>query len=172
MYVAWSNRMVRNVDLRSSFRCAVASEDGAAQLKINGKLHNCQVTNTSREGFGIRIARKVGSGINHRTRMELLYRNEKWEVTKGWEFQDNDHEMAIGLARVREVSKLKSPSSMGFSLIPRISANTDPSFLVALLVAFLLTCLCLPGIGDNLGTAPKVRSGVNSMLDYVKDTFN
>jgi hypothetical protein len=164
--------MVRNVDLRSSFRCAVAPEDGAAQLKVNGKLHDCQVTNTSREGFGIRIRRKVGRKINQRTRMVLLYRNEKWEVTKIWDFQDNDVDIAIGLERVRELSKLKPPKSSGLNIMPRISANTDPSFLLALLIAFMLTCLCLPGIGDNLGTAPKVRSGVNSMLDYVRDTFN
>ncbi len=164
--------MVRNVDLRSSFRCAVAPEDGAGQLKINGKLHDCRVTDTSSEGFGILIGRKMGCTVTHRSRLVLFYRNEKWEVTKLWEFQDNDREIAIGLARVRELSKLKSPVSLGLNLMPRISANTDPSFLVALLLALMLTCLCLPGIGDNLGTAPKVRSGVNSMLDYVKETFN
>lgn len=164
--------MVRNVDLRSSFRCAIAPEDGVAQLKVNGKLHDCQVTNTSCGGFGVRIRRKLGRRINRRTRLVLHYRHEKWEVTKSWDFQDNDVDINMGLERVRELTTLKMPKSSGFNIIPRISVNADPSFLLAVLLAIMLACLCLPGIGDNLGTAPKVRSGVSSVLNYVRDTFN
>ena len=164
--------MARNVDLRSSFRCAVAPEDGCAKIRINGRLLQCTVTNTSREGFGIQLSRRLHRKLTPKSKLELWYRNEKWEVSQVWDFHDNDKESSIGLNRVRELSKLKSPISWSLSLVPRFSSNTDPSFLLALVLAFMLTCMCLPGIGDNLGTASRIRTGVKSVMDYVTDTFN
>ncbi len=164
--------MVRNLDLRSSFRCAIAPEDGAAMLKINGKLYPCHVVNTSREGFGVVVPSQIADRLKKRSKLELIFRNENWEVSKSWDFHENDGKTSLGLVRIRELSKPKVATSWGFSVMPNFSSNTDPSFLMALLVAFVVTCLCLPGIGDNIGTAPKVRKGVNTMMKHVKETFH
>lgn len=157
---------------RSSFRCSIAPEDGAARLKINGKVVPCVVINTSSEGFGIRVPKKIGQRLTVKASIQLWFRNEKWQVVKAWEFQDHSQVMTVGLTRVREVTKIKAPSAWGAALIPRFSSDNDASFLIALVVALMLTCICLPGVGDNLGTASKVRQGVNTMVKYVQDTFN
>ncbi len=50
-----------------------------------------------------------------------------------------------------------------------MNLQADPAFLMFMMIVFLIMCVTLPGIGDKLGTAPKVRSGVHCVLDVIKD---
>jgi hypothetical protein len=36
------------------------------------------------------------------------------------------------------------------------------------MVAFIFSCIALPGLGDQIGTAPKVKKGIHSVLDAFK----
>ena len=164
--------MTRAHDNRSSYRCAIAPEDSAAKIKIGGRLHDCAVTSTSRDGFSARVANRLASRLQRAAEIQLWFRGEKWEVSVVSQFCEDAESTTFGLNRVRELTKIKNPSSWGVSLVPRFSANTDPSFVLALLVAFLAICICLPGVGTSLGTAPKIKAGVDTILKRVTDTFH
>ena len=165
--------MSRLHDSRASFRCAIAPEYGAARLRINGKSVACRVMETSCDAFSIAVDAKYSSRLlNSKSRLVLEYRDEKWLVSVHSHFKEGDT-FRVGLCRERDLTKFKQPSSMsGMFSASQFSMTTDPSFLLALMVAFLLCCICLPGIGDSLGTAPRVREGVNSMFDYVTEAIH
>ena len=166
--------MVRENDSRNCYRCVVPVEVSAATLKINGRRYPCRVTDASRESFGICISTKCSRKlVVGKPKLELLFSNERWSVLVDSHFQESDELLHVGLARVRELTKVKSPVSVAGGLSSaHVSLTGDPSFLLALMVAFLLTCICLPGIGDSLGTAPRVREGVNNMVEYVTQAVN
>ncbi|MEZ6134815.1 MAG: hypothetical protein R3C53_07890 [Pirellulaceae bacterium] len=164
--------MTRPHDVRSSFRCTIAPEDSAAVVKISGKKFNCSVVNTSRDGFGIRVPCKLAKQLKKAKRVELVFRNERWQVKPVSEFSEDGKTASVGLVRIVELTKINLHQSIGFSSVPKFSPGTDPSFLVALVVAFLLTCVCLPGIGTHLGTAPKIRDGVSYLMRTVAETMN
>jgi hypothetical protein len=164
--------MSRTIDERASFRCTVSGSDSRAKILVGGIWQDCAVVNTSRDGFGVRVKMAHGKKLLKAERIQLKFRNEHWDVTLASEFCDDDKTMTVGLLRQTELTKLNLRTSMGLSMTPKFSSSTDPSFLLALVVAFLLTCVCLPGIGTHLGTAPKVRETVNTVVNQVIETFN
>lgn len=164
--------MSRSTDERASFRCSIPEEDSAAKILVGGRWQGCAVVNTSREGFGVRVSRIQGKKLLKSKRAQLKFRQEHWDAAVASDFSDNNETMVIGLVRNKELTKVNLRTSMGLSLTPKFSSSTDPSFLMALVVAFLLTCVCLPGIGTHLGTAPKVRKTVNTVVNRVIETFN
>ncbi len=164
--------MTRPIEERAAFRCAIAPEDSAARIKISGRWYDCAVVNASRDGFGVRLPSRLAKTLRISKRIELKFRSERWEVLRASEYFDTDDLMIVGLLRVRELTRVRVKNSIGLTLVPKFSADTDPSFLLALVVAFLVTCVCLPGIGSHLGTAPKVRDGVNSVVQKVIETIN
>ncbi len=164
--------MTRSHDNRTSFRCAIAPEDSAAKVKVRGGMHPCAVLSTSRDGFSIRVKHALAMRIGKAKTIQLWFRGEKWEVSVSSQYRDDEQTTTLGLTRIRELTKLKAPSSWGWFAMPRFSANTDPSFVLALLVAFLATCICLPGIGTSLGTAPKIKAGLNSIIRQVVNTIH
>jgi hypothetical protein len=161
--------MAGDNDSRSSYRCVIPAEVGAAKLKINGTLVECRVTDASRDAFGICISNKYARKLlGRKPRLELYFRSERWRVSVHSHYQETDTLLNVGLDRVCELTKPRLPSGFGgICGTAQVSLASDPSFLLALMVAFLLTCICLPGIGDSLGTAPRVREGVNNMVRYV-----
>ncbi len=164
--------MTREHDRRKSYRCVIAPEDGAAKLKLNGKLVDCRVLDTSCDAFSIQIPAKHSHQLLARNpRLELSFRGERWEVNVNGHFRDQVDEVTVALERVRELTKLKAANSWGGASGGQFSAATDPSFLLALMVAFLLCCVCLPGIGDSLGTATRVREGMGVMMKYVSEAI-
>jgi hypothetical protein len=70
----------------------------------------------------------------------------------------------VVLERIAELTPVKMPSPWTTLFSLQISRNTDPKFLLALMVAFIVVCLALPGIGDKLGTAPRIKNGVGTFL--------
>lgn len=164
--------MSRDSDSRQSYRCVIAAENGAAKLKINRRAIDCQVLDTSRESFGIRLSNKFSRKILQRKpRLELHFQGEQWEVAVISHFNEDPQYVHVGLARTRDLTKFSVQQSWSGSA-PKFSTSTDPSFLLALMVAFLLCCACLPGIGDNLGTATRIREGVSQMVEYVSKAVN
>ena len=158
-------------DEKGAFRCAIAPENSAAKLKVGGKQYDVSVLDTSRSGFTISLPSKQANRLDGKKALELRFRDEQWEVAKQSAYNESPAVTHVGLHRVRDLTKIEEPSSWGFTLLPKFASNTDPFFLLYLMVAFLVACICLPGVGDSLGTAPKVRKGIHSVLDSVRDTI-
>ena len=157
--------MARSFDERGAFRCTVAPENSAAKLKLGYRLHNVWVMNTSRDGFCVRAPNALAKRITERKRPVLIFGGERWIVQLKSRYSDSSKFTNIGFARVREVMpNQQGPTGWSFALMPRSSPKQDPTFLVFLMIAFALAVISLPGLGDSLGTAPKVRTMIQSVM--------
>ena len=73
--------------------------------------------------------------------------------------------------RIRERTKIKVPRASFDYLLPKYDPRADPELLLFLTLALIVSVVSLPGIGDQLGTAPKVRKGVNAVWKEVTRFF-
>lgn len=163
--------MPRPHDDRGAFRCTIPPENAAARLKVGSKWHDVAIQDASRSGYTVQVPQRVAKKIKDNARYVLKYRGEEWEIERQSSFSDSDEHVNVGFSRIRELTKLTEPKSSIWSFVPQVSSQTDPTFLFFLMLAFLIACLSLPGVGDGLGTAPKIQKGVRSVVDSVKDSM-
>ena len=106
--------------------------------------------------------------MNDRKKYELRFSGDTWEVQRKSSFSESDDYAHVGFARVRDLTKLDEGTSW-WPRLQRLTTGADPAFLMFLMIALLFTCVALPGIGDKLGTATKVRAGVHTIMDAFKE---
>ncbi len=154
---------------REAYRCSVAPENAAAQLKIANKLHLVAVLDTSRNGFTIRMDAEASSKLVNGKCYQLHFSEEHWEVKVESQYQDGRF-ANVGFSRVRELTRIEEPQTAWWQLLTnRQQANSDPAFLLYLMLAFLFACIALPGVGDSLGTAPRIRKGIHVVYEMITD---
>ncbi len=146
------------------FRCSIAPENAAGRLKIAGIWYSAHVINMSRTGYRVRLPNSVAKKLRGRRTPVLDFAGEQWEVDVKSRYSDECKFTELGLARKRELTKYTLPSSWTFAMPKCLNVDSDPTFLTFLVLAFLTVVLSLPGIGDSLGTAPKVRNVVKAVL--------
>ena len=156
--------MTRNLD-RQEFRCSIAAENSAARLRVGSWTYDVNVVDTSRTGIGIRVSNVIAEKLGKRKRLVVIYQGEKWEVEITSRYQDDPHYTVLGTTRRRELTKLPQPSGWNWNWLTQQSCQADPTFLAFLVLAFLVAVISLPGIGDSLGTAPKVRGVLEWLID-------
>ena len=157
-------------DRTTAYRCLIPAASGSARLRVGKKFHECCVVDLSRDDFRVSVKRSLSRSLKRATRIELWYNDERWLVKRLSDGSING-EAVVQLGRMEELTRIKPPAPWVGLWSSRLSQRTDPRFLFALMLAFLVACVALPGIGDGLGTAPKVKAGVHTVLDTVKDTF-
>ncbi len=154
--------MTYEQDRQTAYKCAIAVENSAAELRVGSKSYAVSVLDTSRDGFTIRVPNAILKRIRNKPTCRLQFASELSEVVCESEFVDSPDYTNIGLKRIRDLTRFKMPSGFQFSFGSMFSLQQDPTLLLGLMVAFLLACFCLPGIGDQVGTAPKVSRAVRS----------
>jgi len=153
--------MTYEKDRQSAYKCAIAIENSAAELRVGSKSYSVAVLDASRDGYTIRVPNAILNRIHNKPSCRLEFASELSEVVSESEFADCTEFTNIGMKRVRDLTVIKMPSGFQFSFGSMFSLQQDPTFLLALMIAFLLACFCLPGIGDQVGTAPKVSRAVS-----------
>ena len=163
--------MPRRPDDREAYRCSVAPENAAAHIKVGRKSELVAILETSRDGYTIRMDNSVAKQLKDGRSYVLCVGSERWEVRKESHYSDGVDFTNVGFARIRELTKIKSPITWFPFFKNEGHSQSDPAFLIYLMLAFLFACIALPGMGDSLGTAPKIRNGIHMVLDIVKDLF-
>lgn len=156
---------------RGAYRCSVAPENAEARLKISNKLYRVAVLDTSRDGFTVRMPNSTAFRLKDGGTFLLHFCGERWEVKKESVYNDGDEFSNIGLSRIRDLTRNRVPSSFFYLFSNYQSLQSDPGFLICLLLAFLFACIALPGVGDSLGTAPKIRSGIHFVVDSLRSSL-
>ncbi|MDX1930326.1 MAG: hypothetical protein SFV81_27620 [Pirellulaceae bacterium] len=152
--------MTYEQDRQSAYKCAIAIENSAAELRVGAKSYAVTVLDASRDGYTVRVPNTILNRIRSKTIIRLQFGGELSEVVVESEFADCADFTNVGMKRVRDLTKFKMPSGFQLSFGSMFSLQQDPTLLLGLMIAFLLACFCLPGIGDQIGTAPKVSRAV------------
>jgi hypothetical protein len=148
------------------YRCLVHNDDRSARLKIGVRNVDCELVDLSREDFHVRLPQHQMKLLRPEKRMELLYGGERWLVA----CCGNRHPMAdtVYLNRIEELTPVRMPSAWRGLASAKLSQQTDPRFILTLMLAFIFSCIALPGLGDQIGTAPKVKKGIHSVIEAIK----
>jgi hypothetical protein len=149
-------------DRSKPYRCSVPAEDCSCTVRVSGSELICSVFDLSREDFRVKVPWKYVRKLEKARHIELLYHGERWSVR--FNQIDPDQTDVVLLDRIEELTRIKPPSPWHTLDFLRMSQETDPRFVLAVLVAFIAVCVSMPGIGDRLGTAPKIKGGVQTVL--------
>lgn len=163
--------MSHELDRSGAYRCAVSLENSAAELRVGAKSYSVRVLDMSRNGFTIRVPNAILKRIRSKPNLRLEYSSELWEVELDGEYSDSNDFTNLSLVRVRDLTTLKMPNGFQFSFGTMFSLNQDPTFLLGLMLAFLAACFCLPGIGDQVGTAPKISRSVKAAWQSFEKSY-
>ncbi|MFK7738656.1 MAG: hypothetical protein AB8B50_21710 [Pirellulaceae bacterium] len=153
---------------KNAYRCAVSTDNAAGRLRIGKKKFDVQVTYTSRVAFTIRTTPAIAKKIKDKRRCILTHNGEKWEVFKESHFEENGC-VEILLNRGRELTKIKENKTSLAVFTSSQNSQRDPAFLFYLMLAFLFAFVALPGLGDSIGTAPRIQNGFKIIYQSVND---
>lgn len=157
--------IIMNHDRTLPYRCMIPNDDSVAIIKAGSSKFDCRLIDVSREDFHIRLPKNKMKRLRRARRIELHYHGERWLVT----LDPSDRAIgdAIYLNRVRELTEMKHPSPWRSLVSLQFSKQTDPRFVLTMMVAFIFSCLALPGLGDKIGTAPRLKNGIQYMVKNV-----
>ncbi len=151
------------------FRCPVADDQKEGCLKFGWGRIFVLVDETSIDGFTIRLPdTELGRIPFGKSNWVLEHFGERSSVKAEWFLHHSDGVVQLGLRRLADLTPLPATSS-GFRTL--ISVRGIASWMsacseiwlgcAALIVIGVLT---LPGLGDHLGTAPRIRQGSSVLL--------
>lgn len=146
-----------------AYRCTVVPEQSAANLRLGWKNYSTRVIDTSRDAFTLEVDARVFQKVKEGTRGVLEYHGEVWDVECVAVFRLMDDQFHITMLRRNDRTHVRVPKSSLWAILPRPNNETDPVLPLALLVSFLFACVALPGMGDSLGTAPKIRKAIQDV---------
>ena len=162
--------MVRPADERDAYRCSVAPENSAAKLKIGHKFYDINVVDTSRNGFTVRVSNRTFGKLREGSKYVLRHAGETWLVSKQSHYNETDKSTQVGFARLQDLTPVEKPKTSLLQVFSsKAHGSSDPAFLLYLMLAFLFACVALPGMGDNLGTAPRIRDGIREIMTIIQD---
>lgn len=159
-------------DRSKPYRCIILPEDSVCRIRIGRKEFVGELIDLSRDDFRLRVPPSVDRLLQKARHIELRYHGERWLVK--YDNSDLPEATADGsnsvvqLRRVDELTRVKMPSPWATLGSLKMSRETDPRFVLAVMVAFIAACLALPGIGDHLGTAPRIKDGIHSVIRSVQ----
>lgn len=156
--------------IQPAFKCAVTPDNSSAKLKIGVRRIDARLVAISRTGFTVELPTKLARTISPASICELSFGSEVWAVRKE-SFSNVGNSSHVYFDRIREKTKIKVPRASFDYLLPKYDPRADPELLLFLTLALIVSVISLPGIGDQLGTAPKVRKGVNAVWNEVTRFF-
>lgn len=141
----------------ASFRCPVQPENATATLRVGFRKVSVSVIDTSVEGFTLNVPKRSTKRLRHDSKWILEFNGERTLVHPEWMFNAPNGDAQLG---VRRVEDLTPPPTVGRSWFFSSSGGDDggkAGMALGGVVMLLIAIACLPGIGDDLGTAPLVR---------------
>jgi hypothetical protein len=154
-------------DRTKPYRCQIPLDDCACHIRVGSKDTLCEIIDLSRLDFRLEVPKGFEKTLRKAKRIELRYHGELWLVRLSKVTPENQ-KVVVVLDRVAELTPVKMPSPWTTLFTLKMSRQTDPRFVLVVMLAFIAACLALPGVGDTLGTAPRIKNGVHNVLQSFK----
>lgn len=149
------------------FRCPVQRDQSRASIQIGYGRVPAVLQETSIDGFTLTVAPRYASRLRLGRPWLLKTASEKAEVHAEWVFHAPDGQLQLGVRRLRDLTPAEAAGGwwkFGFRLGRKNLHTNTPEVVFAALIAVLIVILSCPGLGDQLGTAPRIRAAVHSVV--------
>ena len=157
-------------DNQHFFKCHVSEELAGGKLRVGRREYNILVDEKSIDGFTIRINAADLAKVNPDSRKEwvLQHQGEFASVEPESLLKQGADYVQMSLHRLRDLTPPPRGDSSLASLISmrgigRRIANY-PELMLGGSSILLLILLTIPGFGDHLGTAPRIRQGAQTLI--------
>ena len=149
--------------------------NGKGKLVIGRKKANVVVCETTINSFTLEISKSSAKKAKSAKRVTLLFDGRQVEMVAMTPPRVEGKNARITFQVIRELEqkekfRLRIPSLFGF----RRDSPADASQSVAAyggVVLLSFASMALPGLGDHLGTAPRIESAVEMMVSNIKKTM-
>jgi len=154
------------------FRCPVPGEQSAATLVVGRSRLSGELLEKSIDGFTLllpgQVAKKLRLGVPL-----VLESDAEWaEVHVQWFFHVPGNRMQLGLRRLRDLTPEPQMKQTWWRLgYGKARTLVGPDLLVGLLAVAFVCAISLPGIGDQLGTAPRVREAIHTVFQMAGEAW-
>lgn len=148
------------------FRCPIPSDQAKAVLVVGRRSIPILVQEASIDAFTVLVAPRYSSKLKVGRPWTLEYDGTRTEIHPQWIFNSPDGQVQLGLRRLRDLTR---PPSVRRSFLTRVGGRRyeDPSFSAAAYGGFVLclfALMSLPGLGDQLGTAPRIENTIRWII--------
>ncbi len=159
---------------QSFFRCRVHAEQSEALIRMGRRRARVTVQETSIDGFTVLVEPGESGKLKVGRAWVLEHEGTLVEIHPEWFFNSPDGHVQMGLRRLRD---LTPPAPIRKSLLAHFGGRRceDPSFSAAIFggfVLFLFSLLALPGLGDRLGTAPRIQNTVKWVINGIDQSLH
>ncbi|WP_153555455.1 hypothetical protein [Roseimaritima sediminicola] len=150
------------------FRCPVQPEVAAATICIGRKRVKAMLHEQSIDGFTLMIEPKEALKLKVGTPWILLTDSERTRVRSEWMFQADNGMVQLAVRRLEDLRTAEDSDRHRWSLFTRRTRgsgqarNNELAFAGIVLLLFIV--LSMPGLGDRLGTAPRIQAAVEGLL--------
>lgn len=155
------------------FRCPIPTDQARAVLVVGRRSVPILVQEASIDAFTVLVAPRHSSKLKVGRPWTLEYDGTRTEIHPQWIFNSPDGQVQLGLRRLRD---LTTQPTVRRSILTRVGGKRyeDPNFSAAAyggFVLFLFSLMALPGLGDRLGTAPRIEATVKWMLSGIQQAM-
>jgi hypothetical protein len=166
---------VPNANVDNSFRFKIMGNTGAT-LAIGGRRIKLHVRETSGRGFTLGTKKRNAKKLKSGKRGDLYYDGRRYLVQTEQTLGEVGDEARFFVGVIREYEPKESwafrlPFTRGRKIISHESAANSGAVYGGF-VLFLFCALALPGLGDRLGTAPRIESALRILSNNVTDVWN
>lgn len=170
----YTYKTLPNQRQEKTYRCKVVG-DKTATLYVARRALKVFVRETSGNGFTLGIAPKLATKIKSGQRYELHYDDRRSEVIAETFAETVQGEARLRVGTIREFEpKERWAFRLPFTKGTRVITHDSAIGSGAAYGGFVLVLFCvmsLPGIGDDLGTAPRIESAIAMMGENIQDVF-
>lgn len=163
---------VPSAEADSTYRCKVVGESNA-KLSIAGKRFDVHIREKSGSGFTIGLTEKLASRLKCGKLYELRY-DDRRLLVKAEEFTGtSEDERRLQVSTAKEYDPVERWAfRLPFTSGSKVSSHDSVINSTAAYGGFVLVLFCvmaLPGLGDTLGTAPRINNAINLLSKNIAD---
>ena len=147
--------------MTNCYRCPVDADRATAILQVGRRRIQVKILDTSIEGFTIVIKPHDVRRLRYDVTWLLTTCNEKCVVHPEWMYNADATNGQLGLRRMQDVTraKVQRKQKRSFGNGHSRGGESDLSSLaLGGMIMLIIAIISLPGIGDDLGTAPRIQS--------------
>lgn len=148
----------------SAYRCKVQAGDDHAILRLRRRKLEIRVLEISRDDFVIEANDLQLPLYKTDTKGRIWFHRDIWDIAVVGVIERNDGRHRVILSRTRDRTPAPKLKTSLFNFAPMNSLGSDPLLPAAIIIAFLVSLFALPGVGDSLGTAPRIRSTIGQFI--------